>query len=305
MKVCHKLLACSILLVSYSPSAHAQATQLRQADAETKAIAEARQTSEVLGMSSSLDELSAMQKQRSCGDSPGLAEMILRQKLAESELRATLDADGVLSEISTERASLTDLGAGLQARRDRTTGLLNAGSLIAGSGIGIVVNATQIGTSTAIAGDYLGVGSGIASTALALLSIRKLRGPKGDVGAIPNMLAPLFDRPAQQLTYYPPSVLRFLESVPPGDNPERGTRLEQMKASWVSAGRTGLSEPKKDRAKIDALTASAEPNEKLSISDIADRVAMLNDVAGRVALIKRDLATVLHSYKAGVDGCAP
>ena len=99
--------------------------------------------------------------------------------------------------------------------------------------------------------------------------------------------------------------MRFLKSIPPGDDPVRGTRLDQMKSLWVQSGRTGLAEADKDRAKLDVLTASANPDVKISIADLADRVGMLNDVAGRVALMKRDLATLLHTYKAGVNGCAP
>lgn len=32
---------------------------------------------------------------------------------------------------------------------------------------------------------------------------------------------------------------------------------------------------------------------------------MLSDVGGHVALMKRDLAVLMHSYKAGADGCNP
>lgn len=305
MKTCHAALSAYILAIVFSMQARAQATQTRGIAAVEEARAEAAQTTAILGLSFSLDELNTLQKQRKCDAPPSSEELAIRQRLVESELMATLDADGVISEIATERAALTDLSTGLQTRRDRTVGLLNAGSLITGNGVGIAVNVAQLRNSTAIAGDYLGIGSGIASTGLALLAVRKSRGPKGVTGPIPNMLAPLFEREAQQHTFYPPSVMRFLESIPPGDDPVRGTRLDQMKSLWVQSGRTGLPNVDKDRAKLDVLTASANPDVKISIAEIADRVSMLNDVAGRVALMKRDLATLLHTYKAGVNGCAP
>jgi hypothetical protein len=293
-----------ISVSALSVLACATAQSVTPMDPRPNAQAEANQTAMILGLAPTIRELSELQAKRGCGASPGMEELLVRQKLLETELTTTLDVDGVLAEISAERSDLTDMRSGLQGRRDRTVGYLNAASLITGSGVGIAVNAMQLKDSTAIPGDYVGIGSGIASTAISLIAIKKMSGPKQSVGGVPNMLAPLFDEKTVLNTYYPPEVMRFLESVPAGQDPGRGTRLEQMEAAWAVQGRIGTTTSAKDRAKIAALTSSESKQVKVSIDDLTDRIAMLNDVSGRVSLMKRDLATLMHAYKAGSEACA-
>ena len=49
------------------------------------------------------------------------------------------------------------------------------------------------------------------------------------VGPTPKMLAPLLGEGTPALhTGYPPGVLSFLQEVPEGEDPLRGTRLEQL-----------------------------------------------------------------------------
>ena len=55
---------------------------------------------------------------------------------------------------------------------------------------------------------------------------------------------------------------------------------------------------KTDR-QITRLTSSLDTKTKLSIYDISDRIAMLGDVTGRVALMKRDMAYPDHPYGLG------
>jgi hypothetical protein len=293
-----------ISVSALSVLACATAQSVTPMDPRPNAQAEANQTAMILGLAPTIRELSELQAKGGCGASPGVEELLVRQKLLETELTTTLDVDGVLAEISAERSDLTDMRSGLQGRRDRTVGYLNAASLITGSGVGIAVNAMQLKESTAIPGDYVGIGSGVASTALSLIAIKKMNGPKQSVGGVPNMLAPLFDEKSVLNTYYPPEVMRFLESVPAGQDPGRGTRLEQMKAAWAVQGRIGTTTSAKDRGKIAALTSSESKQVKVSIDDLTDRIAMLNDVSGRVSLMKRDLATLMHAYKAGSEACA-
>ncbi len=269
------------------------------------AEAEARQISALLGMDAALQTLRDMQARRVCGAAPDLVELGARQEVLELVTTAQLDVDAALSEIAAERSDLFDQRATLQARRDRTVGYLNAASLITGSGVGVVVNATQLRNSSAIPGDYVGVGSGVVSTILSIVATRKMQGGRQSVGSIPNMLAPLFDeRPALQ-THYPVAVMRFLESVPAGEDPSRGTRLEQMRERWVRQGRIGSSGSAKDRAKVDALTSSQDSEIRLSIGDMADRIAMLDDVSSQVTLIKRDVSVVMYMVRAGAGRCRP
>lgn len=84
------------------------------------------------------------------------------------------------------------------------------------------------------------------------------------------MLAPLFDRSPVLNTNYPDIVLQYLQSVPPGETTERGTRLEQLKAEWGAAGRLDSSDTAKEQKKITVLTASGEKDVKISIDDLTD-----------------------------------
>lgn len=95
------------------------------------------------------------------------------------------------------------------------------------------------------------------------------------------------------MAIYPPFVLEYLQSVPQGEDPGRGTRLEQLRKDWEDAGRLPLSNSAQRRRKIEALVSSGEPNLRVSIDDLTDRLAMLSDVRSRVSLIKRDLASLV------------
>jgi hypothetical protein len=118
------------------------------------------------------------------------------------------------------------------------------------------------------------------------------------------MLAPLLGRQAELNSYYPQAVQEYLRSVPPGEGPNQGSRLDQLMAEWKQAGRLGPSNSAKTEQQITRLASSLDKKTKLSIDDLSDRIAMLGDVTGRVALMKRDLADLMLSMGA-TRGCAP
>lgn len=220
----------------------------------------------------------------------------MRQDILEAVVTNSFEVDGVLAELENERAHLFELRAALSSRRDRSVGLLNVANIITGTGLGIAVNALQFSDSTANVGNSIGVASGIGSTALSVIGIRRQRGPLQTVGRVPNMLAPLFGRPAVLSSYYPPAVLEYLQSTPAGESVESGSRLDQLKAEWRQAGRIGPAGTKTDQ-QIARLTSSLDTKKKLSIDDLSDRIAMLWDVTGRVGLMKRDLAELMMSMQ--------
>ena len=130
---------------------------------------------------------------------------------------------------------------------------------------------------------------------LSIVGIHLQRGPQRRVGRIPNMLAPLFARPAALNSYYPPVVLEYLRSVPPGESVDSGSRLDQLMAEWRTAGRLAAPGSSKTDQKIVRLTSSLDSKTRLSIDDLSDRMAMLADVTGLVGLMKRDLAELMLS----------
>ena len=161
----------------------------------------------------------------------------------------------------------------------------------------MAVNALQFSDSTAKIGDNIGIVSGIGSTVLSVMGIRRQHGPLHSAGRVPNMLAPLFGRQAALNSYYSPAVLEYLQSTPTGESAESGSRLDQLMAEWRQAGRIGPIGSTKTDQQIARLTSSLDTKTKLSIDDISDRIAMLGDVTGRVGLMKRDLAELMMSLR--------
>ena len=268
------------------------------------ASAVAKQTAGILGLDPLLQQLATLQAQRGCGGAVSLEELTVRQELMEEVASATLDVDSVLAEISNEQGQLSNLRLSLQGRRDNTVAKLNTAALITGSAAGALISATQFNTlsgTTNNVGDGLGVGAGVASTVFSVLATKKQNGPSGTVGETPNMLAALFDGAPALNSHYPAEVMEFLEVVPASEDSSRGTRMEQLKAEWAGSGRLASSGAANQVA---ALTSSGDPKVKVSINDLTNRIGMLGDVAGRVSLMKRDLATMMRSWMQKPGGCA-
>jgi len=292
----------TVLLLALMSSATSQNPGENLAQASNpQATANAEQVAAILGISELVERAHSMRAQNPCAPAT-LEELSTRQDILETAVAASLEVDGVLAELDNERAHLSELSAALQARRDRGVNLANVANLVTGTGVGIVGNALQFSPSTVNAGNIFAVSSGIASAGLSLLGIHLQHGPQRSVGRIPNMLAPLFDRQAALNSYYPQEVLQYLRSVPSSENPDSGSRLDQLMAEWRRRGRLGPSGATDQ--KITRLTSSLDKKTKLSIDDLSDRVAMLGDVTGRVGLMKRDLAELMMSLRAR-KGCSP
>jgi hypothetical protein len=284
-------IAHSALAQAQTPSSPPRSRMLMERESE--------QVAQILGLDSRIQQLRALRTQRPDGSPATLEEISIRQDLMEQIQIADLDVESVLAELSNERNLLSDLRTILQSRRDRTVNRLNTAALITGSGLGAIVNATQftvLSDRTQNIGDGIGVGSGVASTIFSIMAARRQSGPKGSVGEAPNMLAPLFDRTPVLNSYYPAPVRRYLESVAPDAESQKETRLDQLKATWIRDGRLDATNTAKRAQKIQAVSTSKDPQTKVSIDDLTDRIAMLGDVMGRVSLMQRDLALLMHSY---------
>lgn len=257
-------------------------------------LPEAQETAKLMGLDRTIERVRELQTQRGASTVLTDEERSLRLELLESIQLATLEIDGVLGEISNERNQLGDLRASLQARRDKSVGRYTTAALITGSGVGIAATATQyssLGKGANNAGDTVGLVSGAASMIFTIIAAQRQKGPNGSVADVPNMLAPLLGGKPVLNTYYPPAVLKYLESMPPGEEAAHGTRLEQLKQSWIKTGRLDPS-----AASTTAATSSDNPDVKVSIDDLSNRIAMLGDVAGRVSLMKRDLSVLMSLY---------
>src|SRR5262249_36538497 len=98
-------------------------------------------------------------------------------------------------------------------------------------------------------------------------------------------------------SYYPGEVLQYLQSPPPAEGVESGSRLDQLMAEWKQAGRIGPAGSPKTDQQVNRLTSSLDTKTKTSIDDISDRMAMALDGTGRVGLMKRGPAQLMGSKK--------
>jgi hypothetical protein len=118
------------------------------------------------------------------------------------------------------------------------------------------------------------------------------------------MLGPLFDREPSLHAYYPPEVISYLQSSARTDLSINGSRLAELKASWIDAGEIGGSGDTKSSHKLDQMVTSGHQDVKLTISDLTDRIGMLGDVAGHISLMKRDLAALMRVIGSSSSKCA-
>lgn len=255
----------------------------------------AEQIAGILGIKPLLERSLTLRSGREAGTPMSQEELTLHQEISEHVLAASFDVDGVLAEISNEQARINEVSTFLQSRRDKGVNLASLASLITGSGVGVAVNALQFSSSTANVGNGIGVGSGAASTVLSLIGIRLQKGPASPIGSTPNMLAVPLGRKPVLYSDYPEPVLAYLNSVPPGETIDRGTRLQQLMLEWARLGRLDPPDTPKRQKEVDLMAASGDKKQKLRIDDLANRAIMLADVAGRVALMKRDLAELMRS----------
>ena len=252
---------------------------------------EARQTAGIIGIVSTLDQFDKLRNEPPSTDNV-IQKLVLRQQITEALLDAELDVDAVVASIQREETQLQHVQNQISSQRDRVVALATLGSTIAGSGVGILGNSLEFSKKTAVAGNAVSVGSGVAATVLSLVAIRLQRGRKGPIEIGPNMLARLFDRPSENISLWPDDVWNFLNSVPV-QGTRTQTRLESLKETWMMQGRTSLQKSAASEATIAFLTSSPAEARHLSLGDLSDRSGMLADTRAQVALMKRDLAELV------------
>lgn len=191
--------------------------------------------------------------------------------------------------------------AELESKRDRQLSVNNVASLVAGSTVGVVAGALGLNQGTSRAGDMVGLTGGAVSTALSWLGLRQQRGGKEVLGTTPNMLAPLFDRPAGLYGGYPMEVWAFLNTAP-SDELKGQSRRAELIDKWKRAGLIPPADDMKVTQRIAQLTSGLPQQRRLSIKALGDRAVMLSDVRVEVALMKRDMSALTHFVNALVAG---
>lgn len=229
-----------------------------------------------------------------CGGNVSLEELTLRQQVTEAVVAASLDVDSVVASIDFEAAQTTELRDQLSGAKDQKVNALTLASIIIGTGSGAV------GTSMSFSGPLtkpgiwvqsIGGGVGIVLSILAL----RAQGGKGTLDVAPNMLAPIFGRPAELRTVYPEDVWKYLNTAPATDPRVHVPWKNELIDEWVQLGRIGPPSAPESQGKISRLSSRIADHAKLSIGDLTDRRAMLTDLRSRLSLMNRDLRDLMKA----------
>ena len=220
----------------------------------------------------------------------------LRQQITETVVSASLEIDGTVAEIDSELGQIAAVRSVLEARRDRALAIGTIANIVAGGATGVLGTALQFKDTTAKAGNIIGVAGGGVATFLSVIGIRQQRGGKQALGIAPNMLAKIFDRPAEFHSEYPEEIWTYLNAIAPTETSNE-TRRAQLLKQWTATGRIDDVTSPKSIKKLELLTSGVSQQRKLSLDLLADRAAMLNDVRAKISLMKRDLSKLMLALR--------
>lgn len=254
----------------------------------------ARHTAAIIGIGAEIEQLETMR-----AVAPGTGEtvqrLLVREKITEGVVAASLDADMVIAEIEREQTEIRTAQDYLKSQGDKAANVATLAGAIAGGGIGVVGNAMQFSDRTQYAGDGISIASGVVSSILSVMAVQLQRGGKKQVAIAPNMLARVFDRTAVEEDVYPDDVWSYLNSpIEPG---AAGTRIAGLIAQWNRQGLLGPPGSAQRLRTIDFVTTSFPEHRRLSMSGLSERATMLGDLRAQVALMERDLAELMHSLQ--------
>jgi hypothetical protein len=215
----------------------------------------------------------------------------LHQRISEEIMATSLEVDATIAQIDNEIARANEIRGYLSDRRDRAVSRANLLSALVGGGLGATSSGLQLSSSLNKPAAAVGIGAGAMSAGLAIVGIHAQPGKSSRFDFSSNMLAEFFDRPALPDSRYPTTIWTFLNQTPP-NGPADLTRKQQLLQSWVQVRRLdSLS----SMDKIERVTSQPSELLMLSIDDLEDRAAMLQDVRARISFLKRDLGELTES----------
>jgi hypothetical protein len=218
----------------------------------------------------------------------------LRQQIVEKVLAASLQVDATIAQIDNEIAQANEVRGYLSDRRDKAVNRANLLSVVSGGTLGATSSALQLPSGNTKASSIVGIAAGVVSSSLAVSGIRSQKGGTRKFDFNSNMLAELFDRPMLEDSRFDAIVWSFLNDVAPTDA-DGMTRKARLIQTWISLKRTDSPATAAGKNKIDRVTSQPADGLLLTIDDLEDRAAMLEDVRAKVSFLKRDLAGLLLS----------
>lgn len=245
-------------------------------------------TAVIIGVTGEMRQLSTLSA--AAGDRTEI--LLLRQEILSKVTAASLQVDATTAQIDNEVAECNELRGYLADRRDRSVNRANLWSIILGGGLGATSAGLQLPAGQKTASAVVGIAGGALSSGLAISGIRAQKGSTRVFEFNSNMLAQFFSRPALEDSRYDPIVWRFLNEVAVTD-PDQLTRKDRLIHTWYSLSRIDPAGTVSARRKIDRVTSQPSERAPMTIDDLEDRAAMLEDVRAKVAFLKRDLAALL------------
>jgi len=218
----------------------------------------------------------------------------LRQAIVEKVVAASLEVDATIAQIDNEIAQSNEVRGYLSDKRDKAVNRANLLSIVSGGTLGATSAGLQLPSGENKASSIVGIAGGVLSSTLAISGIRAQKGGTRLFDLSSNMLAELFDRSTLDDSCYDPIVWSFLNEVAPTDE-EGLTRKERLIQTWITLKRTDPPSTSTGKNKIDRVTSQPSDKLPLTIDDLEDRSAMLQDVRAKISFLKRDLAALLRS----------
>jgi hypothetical protein len=258
-------------------------------------------TARLIGVLPEVDQLRELSSRSGPADPATRWQILwLHQHVSEQVMAASLQVDATIAQIDNEISRADELRGFLSDRRDRAVSRANLLSILIGGGVGATSSGLQLSRSLDKPAAAVGIAAGTLSASLALAGIRAQKGHTSQFDFTSNMLAQFFDRPTLPDSRYPATIWTFLNQDAP-NAPAGTTRRQQLLQTWVQVDRIdSLSSTEK----INHVTSQPSQLLQLSIDDLEDRAAMLQDVRARISFLKRDLGNLLTSLPA-VDATTP
>jgi hypothetical protein len=262
-------------------------SQVKQSEADMLTV---MSTARIIQVLPEINQLNELVHNRS--DASKIA--LLRQEIIEKVLAASLEVDATIAQIDNEIAQSNEVCGYLSDRRDKAVNRANLLSIVSGGALGATSAGLQLPSRENGASSIVGIAGGVLSSSLAISGIRAQKGGTRLFDFSSNMLAELFDRSALGDSRYDPIVWSFLNDVAPTDQ-DRLTRKERLIQTWITLKRTDPPSTSAGKNKIDKVTSQPSDKLRLTIDDLEDRSAMLEDVRAKISFLKRDLAALLLS----------
>lgn len=247
-------------------------------------------TASLIGVVSQMRQLTDLEAN---GGDPSKA-ILLREQILSKVVAASLQVDATVAQIDNEIAQSDELRGYLADKRDKAVNRANLWSIIAGGGLGATSAGLQIPSGQKTTSAVVGIAGGALSAGLAISGIHAQKGGTRVLAFDSNMLAEFFDRPAVEDSHYDPIVWHFLNEVAATD-PDKLTRKERLIHTWYSLKRIDPPSTPAGKRKVERVTSQPSDEFQMTIDDLEDRSAMLQDVRAKISFLKRDLAALLSS----------